>query len=67
MSLLGESQKEYDSSKLVICWHCDVPMKIKTTKPAILSPGLDEIVYGCPTCTSERKQTVMRTDTGFYL
>jgi hypothetical protein len=67
MSLLSERQKTNDLSVLVFCWHCDVPMKIKTIEPVMLSPGLNEIVYGCPTCTSERKQTVMRADTGFYL
>jgi hypothetical protein len=66
MSLLSEPRKTYESSMLVNCWHCDVPMRIKTIEPTMLSPGLDEIVYGCPTCISERKQTVMRTDTGLY-
>jgi hypothetical protein len=26
----------------------------------MLSPSLDEIVYSCPVCHIERKQTVMR-------
>jgi hypothetical protein len=30
--------------------------------PAMLSPLLDEIVYRCPACHIERKQTVMRAD-----
>ena len=66
MSLLGERQKTHESLVPVICWRCDAPMKIRTIEPSTLSPGLDEIVYGCPSCTDERKQTVMRADTGLY-
>jgi hypothetical protein len=50
----------------VSCWHCDAQMKIKAIEPSMLSPGLDDIVYGCPPCTAERKQTVMRSDTVLY-
>jgi len=66
MSLLGERRKKHKPLAQVICWRCDVPMKIKTIEPSMLSPGLDEIVYGCRACTAERKQTVMRADTGLY-
>jgi hypothetical protein len=64
MPLLSEPQKTYDPSMLVICWRCDAPMKIKTIEPVMLSPGLDEIVYGCPACNDERKQIVMRANQG---
>lgn len=66
MSLQGERQKTHDLSMHVSCWRCDAPMKIKTIEPSMLSPGLDEIVYGCPACSEERKQTVMRAGTGLY-
>jgi len=60
MSLQGERQKPHDFPMSVICWRCDEPMKIKTIAPAMVSPSLDEIVYSCPACHIERKQTVMR-------
>ena len=44
----------------VVCWRCGAPMKIKTIAPAMLTPSLDEIVYRCPACHIERKQTVTR-------
>ena len=63
MSLQNERHKTHDLSDMsVICWRCDAPMKIKTIAPAMLSPSLDEIVYRCPACHIERKQTVMRAD-----
>jgi hypothetical protein len=64
MSLQGERQKSHDFPMSVICWRCDTPMKIKTIGPAMLSPSFDEIVYRCPGCHIERKQTVMRDDYG---
>ncbi len=64
MSLQGERQKPHDFPMSVICWRCDAPMKIKTIAPAMLSPSLDEIVYSCPACHIERKQTVMRAGQG---
>jgi hypothetical protein len=64
MSLQGERQKPHDFPMSVICWRCDTPMKIKTIAPAMLSSSLDEIVYRCPGCHIERKQTVMRVDYG---
>jgi hypothetical protein len=64
MSLQGEHQKPHDFPTSVICWCCDTAMKIKTIAPAMLSPSLDEIVYRCPGCHIERKQTVMRADYG---
>jgi hypothetical protein len=60
MSLQGERQKSHDFLMSVVCWRCGAPMKIKTIAPAMLSPSLDEIVYSCPACHIERKQTVMR-------
>jgi hypothetical protein len=33
-------------------------MKIKVITPAMSSAPLDEIVYVCPACNLERKQTV---------
>lgn len=47
---------------LVICFRCDAPMRIKTITPAMQSALHDEIVYGCPACKIERKQTVPRVD-----
>jgi hypothetical protein len=62
MSLQDKRQKPHDFPMSVICWRCDTPMKIKTIAPAMLSPSLDEVVYRCPGCHIERKQTVMRAD-----
>jgi hypothetical protein len=62
MSLLGEHQKTHESLMPIICWRCNAPMKIKTIKPVMLSPLLDEIVYSCPGCHNERKRTVKRAD-----
>ena len=62
MSLQDERQKPYDFPMSVVCWRCHAPMKIKTIAPGMLSPSLDEVVYRCPGCHIERKQTVMRAD-----
>jgi Zn finger protein HypA/HybF involved in hydrogenase expression len=62
MSLQGERQKTHDIPMSVVCWRCHAPMKIKTIAPAMLSQSLDEVVYRCPACHIERKQTVMRAD-----
>jgi hypothetical protein len=51
-----------DFHMLVICFRCDAPMRIKTVTPAMQSALHDEIVYGCPACKIERKQTVPRVD-----
>ena len=37
-------------------------MKIKTIMPAMTFPLLDEVVYRCPACHIERKQTVLKDD-----
>jgi hypothetical protein len=37
-------------------------MKIKTIMQAITFPLFDEVVYRCPACHLERKQTVQRDD-----
>jgi hypothetical protein len=57
----GERQKPHDLMS-VICWRCDAPMKIKTLAPSMLSSSVDEIVYSCPCCHSERKRNVMKAD-----
>jgi hypothetical protein len=62
MSLLNERQKQREFYMPVICWRCDAPMKIKTITPAPTCAPHDEIVYGCPACHLERKQTVLRAD-----
>jgi hypothetical protein len=62
MSLQDERQIPHQIPMSVVCWRCDTPMKIKTIAPAMRSPSLDEIVYSCPACHIERKQTVMRAD-----
>jgi hypothetical protein len=59
---LSEGPKTQYISKRVICWRCDAPMTVRTIKPAMMAPSSDEIVYGCPSCGNEIKQTVMRTD-----
>jgi Zn finger protein HypA/HybF involved in hydrogenase expression len=61
MSILNEHQKTPDRI-IVICWRCDAPMRIKTITPAMTSAPLDEIVYRCPACATERKQIVSRDD-----
>ncbi len=60
MSLLNERQKMGPCYMPVICWRCDAPMKIKTVVPTITSTLFDEVVYSCPACHDERKQTVLR-------
>jgi hypothetical protein len=60
----NEPQKMRDRSMPVICLRCDAPMRIKTITPAMQSALQDEIVYGCPACKIERKQTVPRADQG---
>jgi hypothetical protein len=64
MSVQAERQKTHALLRSVSCWRCDceVPMTIKTIEPSMLSPSLDEIVYDCPACHFERKQSVMRAD-----
>jgi predicted nucleic acid-binding Zn ribbon protein len=60
MSLQKEPQKTGNIYMPVICWRCDAPMKIKTVMPAMTSLSIDEVVYSCPACHDERKQTVRR-------
>ncbi len=62
MSLQYQRQKPRDFDILEICWRCDAPMKIKKKMPATTFPLLDEVVYSCPACHLERKQTVRRDD-----
>jgi hypothetical protein len=62
MSLVSERRKTHELSTRVICWCCDAPMVVRTIAAAMLSPSLDEIVYGCPSCGDEIKRTVMRGD-----
>ena len=62
MSLLNEWQRPPGPSMSLICWRCDARMKIKVITPAMSSEPLDEIVYSCPACNLERKQTFPRDD-----
>jgi hypothetical protein len=64
MLLQDQRQKPYDFYMPVICWRCDASMKIETIMPAMTSASLDEIVYRCPACHLERKQTVLRERLG---
>jgi hypothetical protein len=43
-----------------ICRHCESPMKISTIVPTMLAHPVDDIVYVCPNCGIETKQTVRR-------
>jgi hypothetical protein len=62
MSIQTERQRTYALHTSTSCWLCDGPMTIKTIEPSMLVPSLDEIVYRCPSCQIERKQSVMRAD-----
>jgi hypothetical protein len=62
MSLQYQRQKPRDFYIPEICWRCDAPMKIKTIRPSMTFPLLDEVVYRCPACHIERKQTVLKDD-----
>jgi len=62
MSIQAERQRTYALHASTSCWLCDGPMKIKTIEPSMLVPSFDEIVYRCPSCQIERKQSVMRAD-----
>jgi hypothetical protein len=55
-----ERRKAPDFNPSVMCARCDAPMKIKTTTPVISFAPLDEVVYVCPACRIEMKQTVLR-------
>jgi Zn finger protein HypA/HybF involved in hydrogenase expression len=58
---LHELRKAQTSYLPVICWRCDAPMmKIKTIIPAVAEPSLDEVVYSCPACKSERALNILR-------
>jgi hypothetical protein len=62
MSIQIERQMTHALLASVSCLRCDAPMTIKTIEPSMLAPSLDEIVYRCPACQLERKQSVMRAD-----
>ena len=62
MSRQYQRQKLRDFYIPEICWRCEAPMKIETIMPATAFPLLDEVVYRCPTCRIERRQTVLRDD-----
>ena len=62
VSLQYQRQKLRDFYIPEICWRCDAPMKIKTIRPSMTFPLLDEVVYRCPACHIERKQTVLKDD-----
>jgi hypothetical protein len=62
MSLLNERQKSTAFYLPVICLRCDAPMTIKTITPAMTFAPLDDVVYACPACKIEMKQTVLRVD-----
>ena len=57
-----ERRQPRDFDLAVVCLRCDAPMKIKTTTPVISFAPLDEVVYACPACRMETKQTVLRID-----
>jgi hypothetical protein len=61
MSLQDQRQKPHDVHMPVICWRCDAPMNVKTIMPVMFAPH-DEIVYSCPACKIERRQTVLKAD-----
>ena len=63
MSLQYQRQKPRDFYIPEICWRCDASMKIKTIMSSMTFPLLDEVVYRCPACHIERKQTVLKDDT----
>jgi hypothetical protein len=62
MSLMNELQRIRAFSMPLTCPRCDAPMKITTITPSITSLSLDDVVYNCPACHDERKQTVLRRD-----
>ena len=62
MSIQPGRQRTHALHGSVSCWLCDGPMTIKTIEPSMLVPSFDEIVYRCPSCQIERKQSVMRAD-----
>ncbi len=57
-----ERRKARDFNLPAMCARCDAPMRIKTTTPIISFAPLDEVVYACPACKLEMKQTVLRID-----
>jgi hypothetical protein len=62
MSIQIERQKPHAPITSLACWRCDGPMMVKTIEPSMLSDSLDDIVYRCPACRLERKQSGMRAD-----
>jgi hypothetical protein len=62
MSIQTEGEKPHAPVTSVTCWRCDGPMTIKTIEPSMLFAPLDDIVYRCPACRLEKKQSVMRAD-----
>jgi hypothetical protein len=57
-----ERGKTRDFYMPATCLRCDAPMKIKTIVPVMTLAPLDEVVYACPACDIEMKQTVLRAD-----
>jgi hypothetical protein len=57
-----ERGKTRDFNLPVVCLRCDAPMTIKTITPVISFAPLDEVVYACPACRMEMKQTVLRVE-----
>jgi hypothetical protein len=62
MSIQIERQNTHAFLASVSCLRCEAPMTIKTIEPSMSAPSHDEIVYRCPACQLERKQSVMRAD-----
>jgi hypothetical protein len=59
MSIQIERQNTHAFLASVSCLRCDAPMTIKTIEPSMSAPSHDEIVYRCPACQLERKQSVI--------
>ena len=52
-----ERRATRDFNMPVMCARCDAPMRIKTPTPVMSFAPLDEVVYACPACKMEMKQT----------
>ena len=62
MSIQTERQKQRVPVTSLTCWRCDGPMTIKMAEPSMSSDSIDDIVYRCPACRFEGKQSGMRAD-----
>jgi hypothetical protein len=60
MSIQAERQKPLVPITSLTCWRCDGPMTVKTIEPSMSSDSLDDIVYRCPACGLDRKQSAKR-------